>query len=571
MTWKIEYHDGSSWQEISGKIVRIFDELNKMVYAEFTIPNNATNRSIVSQDRDVRISWNGTQIFYGVLSGAEFTSESLRCICYDKVFYQMKKELFTGTYSGVAASTVLSDICSAAGVSSYVDPSYNLSVSLRFNKAKCFDAAVAVAEAVNGDFWSSGGTTFNIGEKGSDKGTLSVISYSARVMDRIQQVNHVYVRGVDANGNEIVGEASSGAGDRPKVFIVREATDLATLNKIAERKLRELNTDSWGVEVTTKITSAYNIYSGDTITVDIPEIGLSGSYRVWRVIKEIGAVTISIDKASGVIIEEEKSKPSVPVEKNTTGMTNVTNTTEITNVTNTTEISNIINTTNVTNVKNATGVTNVANSANVTNLSSDGARASSVASAIGSGVAVGTSWTDICSDTSVSTPSNRTGLHFVWIDIQWSSGGGTTLLVQYRLRARSGTVWYNWIVYDQLIIQPTDVSDIHRSYVVDFDLSSMDEIELQARRYDPAGTTPVSIDGSFSVAAVLEHTHDVDDPPHPHDHDEHGGHTHDHDEHGGHTHDHDEGEGHTHDHDEHGGHSHGHNEYGGHSHMINID
>ncbi|RLE67006.1 MAG: hypothetical protein DRJ38_00100 [Thermoprotei archaeon] len=299
--WKIEYYDDASWQPLAGIIEHIVEELNGHKEAVFRLPNTSANRSLVVSDRRVRISFNGTVLFQGILSAVKYSQDYLQCKAYDECIVRMQSKVFTGTYDSTPANTILQAICDEAGVTAGSCPT--TSVSVRFDYTICFDAATFLADVLNSDWWTDydeyGNPRFNIGARGSDKGTLSYISISRRGIDRSKKRTKVIIRGVDKDGNTIYGVA--GSGDSVAVFTEKKASDVATLNSLAAKKLAELNKESSGVSVTVKITDGYDLYPGDTVTISNEHLNLSGSYRIWKITKKLAVCAVEVDRAEAVL------------------------------------------------------------------------------------------------------------------------------------------------------------------------------------------------------------------------------------------------------------------------------
>lgn len=299
--WKIEYYDGANWVTLSGKLKRIMQELDGHEEARFIIGNTAGNRTVVSQNRDVKISFDGTAIFKGTLYGVVYSRDLLECIAYNKCYETMKTKDYTHTYTATAASTILSDVCTAAGVVAGVCPSTNLSV--RFKRAICFDIGVFLADACNSEFYADedagGNPRFNIATRGSAKGAITPVSWPNRGIDRSKKRDKVIVRGVDADGNEIEGSAGTGAD--VAVYLEKKASDVETLNNLASKKLAQLNKESSGVKLPVKITDAYNLYPGDTITLSNSDLNLSGDFRIWRITKHVDVAEVEVDRAEKIL------------------------------------------------------------------------------------------------------------------------------------------------------------------------------------------------------------------------------------------------------------------------------
>jgi len=309
MTWSIEYWDGANWVSLGGIFDKITEELNGHKEAIFTIPNNSTNRSIVANDKKVRISWNSTVLFVGILSAVSYSQDWLECKAYDECISNMQSKIITGSYDDVAANTILSDICMEAGVVAGSCPTTTRSV--RFDKTICFDAATFLADVLNKDWWTdydaSNNPRFNIGTRGSDKGSIAVISISRRGIDRSKKRDKVIIRGVDKDGNAIYGEA--GTGSSVAVFTEKKAKTTNDLNDLALKKLTELNKESSGVSIEVPINVGYNLYPGDMITINEDALNLSGSYRIWKIIKKLGSCEVEIDRAEAILekyLEETK-------------------------------------------------------------------------------------------------------------------------------------------------------------------------------------------------------------------------------------------------------------------------
>jgi len=289
MSWEIYIDD----ELVDAQLEKIVDELDGIKYAQFYLPNNDVNRELVASDRSVVIKYDGETIFEGTLTGAKYEATSLKCIAYDTVYYTMDGKIHSGDYTSTPANTILSDICSSAGVNAGECPSDALSV--KFINTDCWVAATFLAYCLNKDFWTSDGDTFNIGVKGENRGEVSPTTVSRREVDRARIYNKVIVRGYDKDGNELVVEASTGSGDRAKVFFERKATDLATLQNIAQKKLSELSTDAIGSKITLTVDDGVSLNSGDTITINDEPRNLSSSYRIARIIKKMEKVEVELE------------------------------------------------------------------------------------------------------------------------------------------------------------------------------------------------------------------------------------------------------------------------------------
>ena len=296
-------NEDDEWVELDAVFKKLSQELNGHEELVFTLSNLESNREIVSQDRKIKVEFEGTEIFRGVLYAVEYYRQKLVCRCYVECYETMKAKVVTGTYNGVAADSILSDICTEAGVTAGECPTTTRSV--RFRKATCYDAATFLAESLNKDFWadydSSGNPRFNIGDRvnSSPYPTITPIETPRRKIDRAKKRDKVIIRGVDSEGNEI--EGSAGTGTNVAVFTERKASDVDTLNDLAAKKLAELNKESSGVKIMVEIEDAYDLYPGYYVTLDEEELGLSGDYRIYKITKYPTHADVEIDRAEAIL------------------------------------------------------------------------------------------------------------------------------------------------------------------------------------------------------------------------------------------------------------------------------
>jgi len=302
--WKVEYYTGSEWTEKSDAVFKkIHQELNGHEECLFILPNTSSNRTFVGSDKKIRILYGGEVVFEGLLVGAEYSEDLLVCFAYPEAYVEMDPKIIPSgsshqvEYVGETISNVLQAICDEAGVQKGECPSGT--VSVRFIRSNCLKAAQFLADAVNKDFWAdwdaSLNPTFNIGTR-QEHTNVSVepLEWPKRTVDRSQKITKVIVRSVDENGDYI--EGSAGTGDNIAVFTEKGAMDVDTLNTLAQKKLNELNTESGGVTLPLKVSQGYNLYPGDTVSLNKPELGLSGTYKVLAVTKTIDKVKIEVEK-----------------------------------------------------------------------------------------------------------------------------------------------------------------------------------------------------------------------------------------------------------------------------------
>ena len=304
MSWVFKFDvddDGIYEITLTGAVIKsIQEELNGEEQATFEIPNTVTNQGYIANNVDFQVLYDGNSIFEGVCTGGQYTAGMIECIGYNKVYELMQKRDHTGSYEAESASSILTQICTDAGVTANfaaagfpggVAPT----VGVRFDSALCYDSATFLAAACIGDFWSSGGDTFHIAkERGSYKGALTTFTVSRRGIDRSKQRDKVKVIGVDADGNRL--EETYGAGSDIAIIRTKKASDSTTLANLAEEHYDQLNTETSGSSINVPVGDAYDIYPGDTVTLNSTMYNLSGVYRVWKITKDIAFASIEIDR-----------------------------------------------------------------------------------------------------------------------------------------------------------------------------------------------------------------------------------------------------------------------------------
>jgi len=277
----------------------ITQELNGDEHAFFDVDNTQRMRDLIATTPDVIITFLGVSVFQGILGSWKYKTDKIECKVYDKVYYLMDKKVITANYDTTAGNTILTAVAGEVdGVAAGDCPADN--ISTRFNKASCYETVKFLADSLNSDYYSSSGTTINIGTRGSAKGRLRAFTEpSKRGVNKYRKRDKVYVRGVDINGNDILGEA--GDGTDVQTFTERKASDETTLDNIAAKRLDEINKDSSGVVLEASIMDAFKLYPGDTVTIANPTYSLSGSYRIWRIIKEESTARVEVDYPENLI------------------------------------------------------------------------------------------------------------------------------------------------------------------------------------------------------------------------------------------------------------------------------
>jgi len=292
--WKLEYADGENWVEFTGRVEEVMEELNGHEEATFFILNTSANRTFVASDQIIKVSFDGTQLYLGVLYDIEYSRKQLKCIVYNGIYERLKRRVISGKYLGLMASSVADFIRVAAGLTYMVDcPADN--VDMIYDQTLCFDATVQLAEVLNKDRWVENGENLHIGDRGSAQSfDGNIANVSERAVARSKKRDKVHVRGVSYEGEEIMGYA--GDGDDVAVFWYDVPATEYTLYALAVQKLAEINMDDGNVVLTCPITSGYHLHPGDTITLSKPELNLDGSYKIVKITKHRKTVDIEVTR-----------------------------------------------------------------------------------------------------------------------------------------------------------------------------------------------------------------------------------------------------------------------------------
>jgi len=289
----------------------IEENLNGHLEAAFTLPNTVTNRTLVNTDHDVEILYDTSSEFKGKLRAPEFQQSGLLCKCYQTCLEQMQRRVHSGNYPDIAPNVVLQAIASSAGVLGGVCPTTPL-ISVRYDKAYCYDAARYVAWVLGKDLYpdfSGASPRINIGTAGTGypagRGVLQYLTVPKRTKDRAKKRDKVYVRGLDTSGLPLVGEA--GTGIEVAVFTDRTCTSQVTINALAAKYLADLNTEASGCVVPVALESpvvvpayvqGYDIHAGDYVILTCAELDYSSTVvRVKKVTKTLLDVTVEVERA----------------------------------------------------------------------------------------------------------------------------------------------------------------------------------------------------------------------------------------------------------------------------------
>ena len=293
--WKLEYYDDGveDFVEFTGRMEEIIEELSGHEEVSFSIPNTADNRAFVASDQIIRVSFDATILYLGVLYDIEYSKKQLKCIVYNGIYELLKRRVITGEYIGLMPSSVAEFIRAAAGLIYMVNCPATPNVDMIFDQTICFDAIVQLAAAINKDYWVENGENLYIGDRGSAQSfDGSIANISERGIARSKKRDKVHVRGVSYEGAQIMGYA--GTGDDVAVFWYDTPTTEYTLYALAVQKLAELNMDDGSVALTCPITSGYHLHPGDTITLTKPLLSLDGSYKIVKTTKKRKTMDVEI-------------------------------------------------------------------------------------------------------------------------------------------------------------------------------------------------------------------------------------------------------------------------------------
>ena len=304
--WSIEYLDPDTeiltpWQ---ADFDQLPDELNGDSNASFYLPNTDVNRALVARgDVLVNIYFNEELQYSGILTTAEISSAKIKATILDTVILMLDEaEPITGVYDSVPANQILAEVLAAdPGTSLNAAGCPTTAISVVFYKANRLDIVKFLAEATASEYWTSDGTTISIGTRGGNYWNCPErLIISSRNIDYSKVADKVIIRGVDAFGRHITGEAGSSGwtGARVRVFNEDAPADQATLVNLALTKLTELQQGSaTGSPVSTLITMGYRFGVGDYVSIYRPKYLFTGQfYRIVQLTKTKTQVSFQLDK-----------------------------------------------------------------------------------------------------------------------------------------------------------------------------------------------------------------------------------------------------------------------------------
>jgi len=314
--WVFEYFDGvvEDWVEFSGRIGEIAEELNGHEEATIFIPNTSVNRTFVTSDQIVKISYDSFQMFLGALFAVEYSNKELKCIVYNGVYELMKRRVISAIYEAEPADNIMEDVRVAAGLNEALGSCPITALDMNFDQTLCYDAMVEVAKACSCDYWVQDGDTLYLGTRGSAQSfDSSKAKVSKRGVDRGKKRDKVHVRGFSAAGEELLGVA--GTGDNVAVFWNNFATTQDTLDLLAAKLLAEVNIEDSQIRVSCPITEGAHLHPGDTITISKSALNLDDNYRVMRIIKSrtecILELNRSVKRTEDILEELSKTRNEV--------------------------------------------------------------------------------------------------------------------------------------------------------------------------------------------------------------------------------------------------------------------
>ncbi len=326
--YAFSYWNGTVWIPLTNaSLDHVMEELDGTEEFVFNIPNTSANATALglSDPTDenvlVQITYNGQQMYLGTCTGSQMTATNHQCICYNPVYLALKQAPYIVNYNtqgSLAADWVASQILQKCGINASssslniisiaflgVSPIPNVNINIQ--NANAFDALVALAQALNLDYWSQGapnlavnGTAyFYIGIRDATTYSDANFVYEAttqRSLDRSQQYKTVIVNGIDQNGNSISGQAGTGTGPI-KPYTYPTASDVPTLNNIAAYQLSMLNSPSTGnpLSIPTNVCAFW--HPGQQVTTNRPDLALVGTFAIQRITKQNVLSTVEVETA----------------------------------------------------------------------------------------------------------------------------------------------------------------------------------------------------------------------------------------------------------------------------------
>jgi hypothetical protein len=322
----IVYYDSAAgiWKPLSKSVFRnINEDIDGMDSASFTIPNTSANLVALNLDDvdadnvyiKILYSVALTEIFWGVVSGATLTDGAdVECICYNATLYTIEQapNVITADYQNVSVSYVISDLIRfKAGLPNiYISESgasteLETLISISFNGQNALVALREVCDRVGIKCWGAGsfngaffGLILYVGDRTATvQVPAKICSGGTHSFDRIRVKKVVIVKGQDAEGNDIQGIAGSNGAALSDFDM--NATDVATLNSIAAKKLVDYNNPNLSISIPLLTSEAYAYHPGNYLTVSKTNLTLDDDYIIKRLTKDPEFTMAEIDVSSG--------------------------------------------------------------------------------------------------------------------------------------------------------------------------------------------------------------------------------------------------------------------------------
>ena len=280
--------------------LEVNETLNSDILASFEVPNTNAMRNFLQTNYPMQI-WiiiNGgtpTQMFSGILKAGDISANKIKFYLYDPVIVALDEaEPITGVYDAVPADVIMADVIADTTVALGDCPTTDVTVVLY--KANRLDIVRFLADALGLDYYPSSGTTINIAYRTSGV-TRSIpagaLIISKRAIDRTKYAAKVIMRGIDLFGHHVTGEAGSGLPVR--TFNCDTPANQDALENLAAKKLAEMQTDSAGAPISTRIDVGYEFQVGDSINVWSNRYMLSGQRRIMQITKTAKKVNMQLD------------------------------------------------------------------------------------------------------------------------------------------------------------------------------------------------------------------------------------------------------------------------------------
>jgi hypothetical protein len=326
-SWIFNYWNGSAWINLANAALDpqgIMEELDGTEQAILNVPNTNANRTALglnsptASNVPVQIMYRGTQVWFGLCTGAQMTATNLQCIAYNPTFCALKQAPGVVSYHdnfalyNIPAAAILQLILNATGAyvtvtigtcPGFPNSDTNIIVPLfDVNRQTAINAIIQLAQMLNLDYWGSGSPgnlQINIGVRDDTTYSDANFSYETttqRGLDRSIQVNTVFVQGTDSNGSSIQGQAGTGGGP-VQVYVYSQPNTIATLNNIAAYELSILGSPSTGNPLSILTETAAYWHPGQYVTLNRSDLALVGTYEIIRITKGPVLTTVEVEAA----------------------------------------------------------------------------------------------------------------------------------------------------------------------------------------------------------------------------------------------------------------------------------